>query len=192
MHTGEQWQDYSLAGTPLKNGGYDSSLGNPSTKFSMLVGAVDIWFYRRTASGRLEVLFQHRSETVDKNAGKWDVSAAGHMNYGETIPEAAIREIREEIGAEVTEKDLQYIFSVRSIDGKNLVNHYLLCDWTEREDEFHFDDREVSEVKWVPFSRFDKFINENVKDPVKNATFARALSKAWIKELELGRSKKDN
>jgi len=183
MHTGEMWQDYSLSGSLLKNGGYDSSLGNPDNHFNMLVGAVCIWFYRRTASGKVEVLFQHRSKTVDRNADMWDVSAAGHMNYKETIPEAAIREIREEIGAEVTEHDLKYVFSVRSLDDKNLINHYLLCDWTGKECDFHFDDMEVSEVKWVAFSKFDDFIDKNVKNAVKNATFARMLSKAWLEKV---------
>lgn len=182
MHTGEMWQDYSLTGVPLKNGGYDSSLGNPDPDFQMLVGAVCVWFYRRTAAGGLEVLFQHRSEFVDRNAGKWDISAAGHMNYGENILETAIRESQEEIGAKISEPDLQYIFSARSTCGKNLINHYLLCDWTEKPDDFHFDDQEVSEVKWVSFEDFDQFIDENVKDPVKKSVFARELSKLWLEK----------
>ena len=180
MHTGEIWQDYSLAGAVQKNGGYDSSLGNPESDFMMLVGSVNVWFYRQTSSGDLEVLFQRRSEKIT-NGGKWDVSAAGHMNYGESIPEAAIRESKEEIGAEITADDLKYIFSLVGVK-KNLLNHYLICDWTEREDDFHFDDEEVSEVKWVPLSEFDQFVDENVKEPVKNAIFARELSKVWLEK----------
>ena len=181
MHTGEIWQDLSLAGVPLEDGGYDSSLGNPDTKFNMLVGSVNIWFYRQTAAGGLEVLFQHRSEKVT-NGGKWDVSAAGHMNYGETIPEAAMREAREEIGAEISESDLQYVFSLRS-DTANLLNNYLLCDWTGREEEFHFDDEEVSEVKWVPLADFEAFFEKNMKEPVKRAGFVRELTKAWLEKI---------
>ena len=180
MHTGEMWQDYSLAGALLKNGGYDSSLGNPEPDFNMLVGAADVWFYRRTPAGGLEVLFQHRSEKIN-NGGKWDVSVAGHMNYGETIPETAIREAKEEIGAEISEEDLKYVFSLVGVK-KNLINHYLLCDWTDREDDFQFNDEEVSEVKWVPLEEFDSFIDEYAKEPVKEATFARELSKVWLEK----------
>lgn len=187
MHTGEMWQDYSLVGVPLKSGGYDSSLGNPDLKFKMLVGSVNVWFYRRTAAGDVEVLFQHRSEKVN-NGGKWDVSAAGHMNYRETIPEAAIREIREEIGVEVAGDDLQYVFSLRS-DTANLLNNYLLCDWTGREDEFRFDDEEVSEVKWVPLDEFETFFEKNMKEPVKRAGFVLELTKAWLERVNGGLKK---
>lgn len=183
MHSGEMWQDYSLAGVPLKNGGYDSSLGNPDLNFKMLVGAANVWIYRHTATGDIEVLFQHRSELVDRNAGKWDISAGGHMNYGETILEASIRESREEIGAEIKEQDLRYICSFKSLSRKNMLAHYLLCNWTGKEDNFHFDDKEVSEVKWIPLSEFDEFIEANCKDAVVANTFARATTKFWLEKL---------
>ena len=63
MHKGELWQAYSLSGIPLKDGGYDSALDNPSMGSDFAVGAVDVWLYRRTKNG-IEVLFQHRSEFV--------------------------------------------------------------------------------------------------------------------------------
>ena len=184
MHTGEMWQDYSLSGVPLESGGYDSSLGNPDTDFEMVVGSANVWFYRFTPAGDVEILFQHRSEKVN-NGGKWDVSAAGHMNYGETIAEAAIRESREEIGAEVVVEDLKYIFTLRS-DTKNLMNHYFLCDWTGHEEDFHFDDEEVSEVKWISLDDFDEFFEENIKEPVKRQGFVKKLTLAWLRRIKDG------
>lgn len=183
MHTGEMWQDYSLAGVPLKNGGYDSSLGNPDLASNILVGSANVWFYRVTDDGNIEVLFQHRSELVDRNPGKWDLSAAGHMNYGENILEAAIRETREEIGAEITENDLRFVCSFTGMSGKNMLNHHLLCNWTGKEDDFHFDDQEVSEVAWVPFTEFDQFIDENCKDAVRDNIFARNSIKFWLEKM---------
>ena len=189
MHQNEFWQDYSLCGTPLENGGYDSNLDNPEEGAPTLVGAACVWFYRFNESGEIEVLFQHRSEHVSRNAGKWDVSAAGHINYGETIAEAMVREAREEIGAKITEEELQYIFSVRSTNGKNLINHYLLCDRTGKDDDFDFSDQEVSEVKWVPFSQFDSFVDENVKDAIRKNVFTRGMSKVWLEKMREQRRK---
>ena len=183
MHKGEIWQDYSLTGVPLENGGYDSSLGNPDPDSKMLIGASSIWFYRRTDSGSIEVLFQHRSELVDRNPGKWDLSAAGHMNYGESIVEAAIRETKEEIGVEVTEDDLRYICSFTGMAGKNMLNHHMICDRTGKEDDFHFDDQEVSEVAWVPLSELNQFIDQNCKDAVRDNIFARNTIKFWLEKM---------
>ena len=39
----------------------------------------------------------------------WDVSVAGHIDAGETIEQAAIREIKEEIGLQLTESSLYKI-----------------------------------------------------------------------------------
>lgn len=44
------------------------------------------------------VLLQKRSIWKDRNPGLWDSSAAGHVDSGETYREAALRELREELG----------------------------------------------------------------------------------------------
>ena len=65
--------------------------------------------YRLNDKGRLEFLWQKRSEKVDRYPGDYDISAGGHVNLGETLVEAAIRETREEIGVKIEAKDLQFM-----------------------------------------------------------------------------------
>lgn len=48
-----------------------------------------------------EILLQKRSIWKDRNPGRWDSSAAGHVDSGENYLEAASRELREELGIEV-------------------------------------------------------------------------------------------
>ena len=47
-----------------------------------------------------EILLQKRSMWKDRNPGLWDASAAGHVDSGESYQEAALREMREELGVE--------------------------------------------------------------------------------------------
>jgi len=48
------------------------------------------------AEGRL--FLQKRSAQKDENPGLWDTSSAGHLDSGEGYPEAARRELMEELG----------------------------------------------------------------------------------------------
>ena len=59
------------------------------------------------------ILMQQRSFTKDTNPGQWDISAAGHVSAGQTPLEAAVREINEEVGIEIEEKDLDYILTYK-------------------------------------------------------------------------------
>jgi hypothetical protein len=42
-----------------------------------------------------------------------------------------------------------------------------MVDWTGRSDEFHFDDNEVSEVKWVLYRETEEFRKKYAKPPLQ-------------------------
>lgn len=56
--------------------------------------AVHIFVFNRAG----ELFLQKRSHRKDREPGKWDSSAAGHLDAGETYLAAAQREIQEELG----------------------------------------------------------------------------------------------
>ena len=60
-----------------------------------------------------EILVQKRSPKKETFPNLWAISVAGHVRSGETSIEAAIREIKEEIGKKVTEEDLIYLFTLK-------------------------------------------------------------------------------
>ena len=74
-------------------------------------GTAHVWVIRNSKeTGRPEVLLQKRSEKKDIFPGCFDVSAAGHLDAGEDFPEAAVRELKEELGLEVKPEELERLF----------------------------------------------------------------------------------
>jgi isopentenyldiphosphate isomerase len=53
-------------------------------------------------NNRGEVFLQKRSMSKDSSPGLWDSSASGHLDCGEDYDACAVRELREEIGLEVS------------------------------------------------------------------------------------------
>ena len=50
-----------------------------------------------------EIFLQKRSLKKDIAAGKWDSSSSGHLDQGEAYDTCAVREVREEIGLDLTQ-----------------------------------------------------------------------------------------
>jgi len=61
-----------------------------------------VWFYTNEGA----ILLQQRSASKKIHPLLWDVSAAGHVNAGESLKVAATREVKEEIGVDIAESDL--------------------------------------------------------------------------------------
>jgi isopentenyldiphosphate isomerase len=65
-------------------------------------GVAHIWVY----NDKGQMLMQQRGSDVAWAANKWDLAGGGHISAGETPKQAAMRELSEELGLEVNEKDL--------------------------------------------------------------------------------------
>lgn len=166
MHHDEMWQVYAPNGEAIPGEGWDSALNNPEKSGSdKIVGVAVVFLYRYNDSGELELLWQKRADGIDRYPGYYDISAGGHINLGETIVEGAIRECREEIGAEILASDLQFAFTKPF--NKNRFAWIFMVDYSGRPDEFHFDDKEVSEVKWVSYRETEEFRKKYAKPPLQ-------------------------
>ena len=179
MHQDEIWQVYAPNGEAVVDEGWDSVLGNPEVSGSdVIVGVAVVFVYRRNAEGVLELLWQRRADTIDRYPGDYDISAGGHINLGETPVAAAIRESREEIGAEISADELRFV-TIRSYN--NRIAWIYAVDWTGKQETFHFDDKEVSEVRWVPFSETEEFRTKFAKKPLKKDELTFRLLGEWFR-----------
>lgn len=96
-----------------------------------------------------EILLQKRSMTKRFNPGKWGL-CAGHVSYDETLEDAALREIKEEIGLDIGLGDLNPIGDKLVLlydKGAHITYHYYI-KVDKSSDEFIIQKEELSEVKW--------------------------------------------
>lgn len=179
MHYDEKWQEFRQNGERIMNGGRSPESGTPKkAEEDIWVGTTIVWLYRKTQHG-IELLFQKRSPYVDRYPNRWDISAGGHVNYNEEVVDAAVRETKEEVGVEIDKERLKYSFCLTTSNGYNILIHAYFYDWTEREDNFRFNDKEVSDVKWVPLKDFDDFVEKNAKEALQKARVTLELTKFW-------------
>ena len=123
--------------------------------------------FHRTAhiwiiNNKNELLLQKRSATKKTHPNCWDISAAGHIKAGENVIDGAIRELKEELGVEIEEKDLQYITTIKSTKNpKNMEFQYVyLLKCNKNVEQYIFKDGEVSDVKYIFYKDLEKMVKE--------------------------------
>ncbi len=65
------------------------------------------WFFEKQ-NDHTYIYFQKRAKDKSAFPNLYDITAAGHIEAGERKEAAGLREIREELGIEVSEQDLEY------------------------------------------------------------------------------------
>lgn len=142
---------------------------NPIDKVKEKTQAHEDGNFHRTAhiwimNDKKELLLQKRSATKKSHPNCQDISGAGHIRTGESVIDGAIRELKEELGVEVEEKDLEYIATIKSTKNpKNMEFGYVyLLKCNNQVEEYIFEDNEVSEVKYVYFEELEKMVKKRV------------------------------
>lgn len=94
-----------------------------------------------------EVFVQLRSMRKDSGAGLWDISAAGHVDSGESYIECAVRELHEELGIVVLAEELKEIGTLApdSRTGMEFTKVYCLSS----DQQLVLQDEEIDEGRWL-------------------------------------------
>lgn len=108
--------------------------------------------YRRTAhvwivNGNNKVLCQKRSMKKDIGPGLWEATVAGHIGPDDNYFSGAVREVREETGLQISEKDLTLV-KIYKDEKMREYRGVFYCKW---EAEAHHITREEDEVEKVKF-----------------------------------------
>ena len=143
---------------------------NPIGKIKEKRQAHEDGSFHRTAhvwilNDKNELLLQKRSASKKSHPNCWDISGAGHIMAGESAIDGAIRELKEELGVEVKDKDLQYIATIKSTKNpKNMEFQYVyLLNCNKEIEEYIFEDDEVAKVKYVYYEELEKMVEERAE-----------------------------
>ena len=143
---------------------------NPTGEVKEKAKAHEDGNFHRTAhiwiiNDKMELLLQKRSASKKSHPNCWDISSAGHIRAGETMVQGAIRELKEELGVEATEKDFEYIATIKST--KNLKNmefqNVYLLKCNKKIEQYIFEDDEVSEVKYVFYKDLEEMVEQKAE-----------------------------
>ncbi|MDO5981293.1 NUDIX hydrolase [Flavivirga spongiicola] len=141
-----------------------------------------IWLY--TIKGT--ILLSQRSAKKMVCPLMWDVSVAGHVDTGETIKQAAIRETREEIGLSISENDLKEIGVFKCFQTyengiiDNEFHNTFICELKVPISKLSPQEEEVKALKLVSFSNFKALIknignNDNHFSPSNKSYYELVL-----------------
>lgn len=143
----ELWQLYDENGEALAGKGASKE---EVLKKGLLHGASHVWIWREE-KGRREVLLQKRAATKRTWPNRYDISAAGHIDLGETPIEAAIRESKEEISIDIDPENLARIGIHRAhLQAGALIENEFQFMYSLRAQEQGFSLRaeEVAGIEW--------------------------------------------
>lgn len=117
-----------------------------------------------------QVFLQKRSLKKDRQPGKWDSSASGHVNAGEDYDACAVRELREEISLQLFATPLRLFKLAASTETDQEHVWVYRC---EAEGPFDLNVEEIERGQWFAPAEIDRWSGERPDD------FASAFLVVW-------------
>ncbi len=131
--------------------------------------AVHVLVFRKNG----DLFIQKRSMAKDADPGRWDTSAAGHLDAGEGYMEAARREVKEELGVDCPDS-LTFLFAsdARPDTGNEFIEVYR-C---EHEGPFVLHPDEIEDGRWIAISELEAWMKEK---PGEHASALHHVMSEW-------------
>ena len=127
--------------------------------------------------GRLYL--QKRSMSKDIQPGKWDTAVGGHVDFGEEINDALLRETREELGLINFDPKPLFRYIFQSSREREMINAF----WTVTDQtEFKFDPVEIDDARFWSKEEIAESIGKGVFTPNFEQEYLRVLDA--LKEMK--------
>ncbi len=89
--------------------------------------SVHVWVYRKI-NGETQLLLQQRSFEKDSFPGCFDAGCTGHVDAGEDYIQAALREVKEELGLDILSSELVFLYQKKQTheavySGKHFISN---------------------------------------------------------------------
>ena len=111
-----------------------------------------------------EMYLQRRSASMTTYPDTWDQSAGGHVDEGETYDEAAMRELREELGISTSTLDrITKFYKEQDFKGQ-LLKEFSTLYTTIFDGAIMLDQNELSGGRWFNLATVEKMMEDNPKD----------------------------
>jgi isopentenyldiphosphate isomerase len=108
-----------------------------------------------------EILLQKRSAHKDLLPGKWDTSVGGHVDFGENIEDALVREAWEELGI----KDFKPSFLRSYLFESSIEREMVYSYQTLYEGPFEFNTEEVEDIRFWKREEIERNLKKSVFTP---------------------------
>ncbi len=139
---------------------------------------------------RRRYLVHLRSKNKDSNPDKWDTRFGGHLKSGETFDEAALGEVKDETGIEVSMNDLIEgdLYKRDHRDNREFTRvHYFIFKGDIN--DLKFNDGEVQKVKWLSKDEIEKALSEDGAHWAPKLKGFRAINDFLVSKCGVGNMK---
>ncbi len=125
-----------------------------------LHGTAHVWVARENEKSGWDILLQKRSRSKDSYPGRYDISSAGHLQAGDDFLPSALRELKEELGIQAVEAQMEFV-GFHRVDmedvfyGKRFCNREISAVYIYRElvdiERLTLQQEEVESVMWMDY-----------------------------------------
>ena len=126
-----------------------------------------------------ELYLQKRNMNKDIQPGKWDTSVGGHVDYGEEVPVALRREVREELGIENFEPEFITRYKFVSKQEAELVHVFK----TVYDGPVTPDPSEISEGKFWSVKDIQQQLGKDIFTPNFEQEFSNVILQRMINDF---------